>query len=589
MGSRGRVAARILPRHVGLWGIAWERRIGCRFVKCDRLSKPMPPPDSLSRLVACSAVLTAMIVLAHPASARFDPARAAVESSAVAAQFPDPDLVYDTPGFRAGRSDFTSHAELMAFVSELQQRSNGFTLRTVGVSKEGRAIPLLVFTSPTTTTPEAMLKNGRPTVLIVAQQHGNEPAGSEAALVIAERLSNGDLKPLLENINVLIVPRANPDGAEAFVRDTSQNIDMNRDHLLLRTSEARAIAAVAREYQPDVVIDAHEFTVMDRWIAKFSGVMSYDALIQYATVGNLPSKITDMAEVRFRPAILAALAKAGLTPHWYFTTEAGSDDKTVSMGGVQPDTWRNIGGLRNAVSFLLETGGVGIGRAHFKRRVRTHELTMEALLHVTAANPAEVLAQTRAAARDVVASACNGSYVVESDATRTKTTLTFLNPDSGIAKEIEVPWRSALDIRTLRTRPRPCGYFIDQSQRDAVARIRDLGVVVEQLNEPIAVNVERFHVVKSERGKRADGRGAIDDPDGVLRITVETETVNVRLPAGTYYISLAQPLANLVAAALEPDSQNSLAANRFLPIADDQLGFRALAPLSAPRHVWEER
>ena len=98
-----------------------------------------------------------------------------------------------------------------------------------------------------------MLRSGKPTVLIVAQQHGNEPAGGEAALVVAARLATGDLKLLLDRINVLVLPRANPDGAEAFVRDTSMHIDMNRDHLLLRTNEARTIALVAREYQRDVV------------------------------------------------------------------------------------------------------------------------------------------------------------------------------------------------------------------------------------------------------------------------------------------------------------------------------------------------
>jgi len=531
----------------------------------------------------------ATLTIVAPAAARFDPARVAVESAAVAARFPDPAVAYDTPGFRAGRDDFTSHEELMAFVSALQARSGGFTLRIVGASKEGRAIPLLVFGSTKTETPAAMLKSGKPTVLIVAQQHGNEPAGSEAALVVAARLAEGDLKPLLDRINVLIVPRANPDGADAFVRDTSVHIDMNRDHLLLRTSEARAIALVAREYQPDVVIDAHEFTVMDRWVAKFGGVMSYDALIQYATVGNLPPALTIQADARFRAAILAALDGAGLKPHWYFTTEAGSSDRTVSMGGVQPDTWRNVGGLRNAVSFLLETRGVGIGRAHLRRRVRTHELTMEALLRTTATDPAEVLALTRAAASGVAATACGGDYVVESDATRTTHTLSFIDPVTAVDKDVEVPWRSALDIRTLRTRPRPCGYFLDGSQRDAAARLRDLGVVVERLAAPLTARVERFRILKSEQGRRADGRGAIDDPEGVLRIVVETEALVASLPAGTYYISLAQPLANLVAAALEPDSQNSLAANRLLPLDQDRVLLRALVPPPASLHVWEDR
>ena len=520
--------------------------------------------------------------------ARYDSTRVAVEAPAVAARFPDPDIAYDTPGFRAGRDDFTSHAELMAFVTDLQARTGGFALRIVGASEEGRAIPLLLFSSTRTMTPASMLKSGKPTVLIVAQQHGNEPAGSEAALVIAARLAAGDLKPVLERINVLIVPRANPDGAEAFVRDTSTRIDMNRDHLLLRTKEARAVALIAREYQPDVVIDAHEFTVMDRWVAKFGGVMSYDALIQYATVGNLPPSLTRQADARFRTAIVAALDGAGLKSHWYFTTEAGSSDKTVSMGGVQPDTWRNVGGLRNTVSFLLETRGVGIGRAHFKRRVRTHELTIEALLRTTAASPGEVLALTRGAGTSVAAAACSGDYVVESDATRTTHELTFVDPATAVDKVVEVPWRSALDIRTIRTRPRPCGYFLDGAQREAAARLRDLGVVVEKLTAPLVVHVERFRVITSEAGRRADGRGAIDDPEGVLRITVEVEPLDASLPAGTYYISLAQPLANLVAAALEPDSQNSFAANRLLPLTGERPVLRAIAPPAASLQVWED-
>jgi hypothetical protein len=214
---------------------------------------------------------------------------------------------------------------------------------------------------------------------------------------------------------------------------------------------------------------------------------------------------------------------------------------------------------------------------------------MEALLRTTAASPAEVLALTRSAAGDVAAAACSGDYVVESEATRTTRTLTFVDPATAVDKEVEVPWRSALDIRTLRARPRPCGYFLDGSQREAAARLRDLGVVVERLAAPVTTRAERYRVIKSEQSRRADARGAIDDPEGVLRITVETEPVNASLAAGTFYISLAQPLANLVAAALEPDSQNSLAANRLLPLAGEGTLLRAIAPPAASLQVWEER
>ena len=523
------------------------------------------------------------------ADARFDPARATVEPVAVAQRFADPQVAYDTPGFRPGRTDFTSHDELIAWVEALQRTRGGFGLRIIGRSGEGRPIPLLIFAATDALSGEAMQAAGRPTVLIVAQQHGNEPAGSEAALVIAQRLAAGDLRPLLARINVLVVPHANPDGAEAFVRDTGAKIDMNRDHLLLRTPEARAIARVAREYRPDVVVDAHEFTVLDRWVTKFSGAMRYDALVQYATVGNLPAAVARAAERPFREAVIGALEREGLSPHWYFTTEAGSADRTVSMGGVQPDTWRNVGGLRNAVSFLLETRGVGIGRAHFKRRVRTHELTMEALLRTAAADPAAVRAATQAAADEVTAAACHGDYVVAAEAKRTTEALVFVDLDSGADRVVDVPWRDALHLDVVRARPRPCGYLLDPAAGDAIATLRALGVVVERLPVAQSVQAERLVVRAREAGRRADARGAIDDPEQVVRFTIEwMPAAQVEVPAGAFYVSMAQPLANLAAAALEPDSQNSFAANHRLEL-DRGVGLvRVVAPLRAVRYLWDE-
>jgi hypothetical protein len=536
------------------------------------------------RVAAAGAIaLLAACVVATPAAGEFDPARASVESAAVAALFPDPRVDYPTPGFRAARTDFTSHAELLAYVEALQRDTGGFALRRIGRSQRGEPIPLLVFTRRS-----AGGSAHRPTVLIVAQQHGNEPAGSEAALVIATRLARGDLRGLLDRIDVLVVPHANPDGAEAFVRDTASHVDMNRDHLLLRTPEARAIARIAREYRPDVVVDAHEFTVMDRWVAKFGGVMRYDALIQFATVGNLPRVIAEASERPFRAAVESALATDGLLPHWYFTTEAGSTDRTVSMGGVQPDTWRNIGGLRNAISVLLETRGVGIGRAHFRRRVRTHELTMEALLRAAAADPGALLRATRMADDHVRASACSGDYVIAAESARTTETLLFADPVTGADRPIEVPWRNALDLQVLRARPRACGYVLDASAIDAARGLRALGVVVERIAAPAPMMVERFRVRSAETGRRSDGRGAIDDPEGVVRIDVAVERGRADVPAGAFYVSLAQPLGNLAAAALEPDSQSSFAASRRIAMTPEPAVMRVMAVPGAVRYLWDD-
>ena len=98
--------------------------------------------------------------------------------------------------------------------------------------------------------------------------------------------------------------------------------------------------------------------------------------------------VTRAAEEWFRQPVIAALRAQGLSSEWYYTTTGDLADKKVSMGGTQPDTGRNVNGLTNAVSVLIETRGVGLGRVHLARRVQTHVVALESLLRSAAARAA---------------------------------------------------------------------------------------------------------------------------------------------------------------------------------------------------------
>ena len=183
-----------------------------------------------------AATLAVLWSLTH---AQFDPAQAMVEPEAIARQFPDPAVVFTSPAFAPGRQDFTTHAEVFSFLDALARRSGRVSIETVGRSQQGRAMALAVLAG------QRGFDASLPTVLLLAQQHGNEPAGGEAALVLAQSLAH-ERSALLDRVNVVIMPRANPDAAERFARESSNGIDVNRDHLLLRTSEAQAIAAAVQ-------------------------------------------------------------------------------------------------------------------------------------------------------------------------------------------------------------------------------------------------------------------------------------------------------------------------------------------------------
>jgi hypothetical protein len=490
--------------------------------------------------------------VAMPVPASSPAAVLAADAASVAARFADPAVDYRTPAFEPGRSAFTSNAELRELMHSLQRDGRRTPDRTtikvlpLGSSQTGVPIEALLFTRGAATAAEAIARSGRPAVLLVAQQHGDEPAGCEALIVIAHELAHGALQALLDRIDVIVLPRANPDGARDATRTTASGIDANRDHLLLKTPEAQAMARLAREYQPAVVADLHEYVVSGLYREKFGAQQRADALVQYTTTANLPEFIGKASEEWFRQPLLASLKTADLRAEWYHTTSDDVADKKVSMGGAAPDTSRNVNGLRNAVSLLIESRGVGLGRLYFKRRVHTHVTAASSVLRSAAARAADLVKLRQFVDSEVSAMACQGEAVVQAETTPSEYTLQMLDPVSGADKAVTVTWNSALQLRPVKLRARPCGYWLAADQTDAVLRLRSLGVQVQQLAE--------MGVLRGETYREA------------ARVAQTVPTL-IDVDPGSYYVALDQPLAHLVLAALEPDTPYSYLAQHVLDSA----------------------
>jgi hypothetical protein len=481
-------------------------------------------------------------------------------SEAVAARFARPAVDYRTPAFAPGRSAYTSNEELAQALGRIVGSARGgIVVRRIelGRSHEGEPIEALHFASAGAAP--------KPRVLLIGQQHGDEPAPAEALLVVADELARGRLRGVLAAVDVIVLPRANPDGAAVGRRAGAHALDINRDHLLLRTPEAQALARAARDFTPALVVDVHEHTVVGRYLEKFGAVQRHDMLVQYATTANLPSALTQASETWFRAPLLAALRAEGLSAEWYYTTPTSLAARHLAMGGVQPDTGRNVYGLRNAVSLLLESRGVGIGRLHFTRRVHSQVVALRSLL-TSAARHAPGLAALRAQAdAEVAAAACRGDAVLHAEQTRERRNMLFIDPQTGADRALDVEWLSSLTLQPRLVRARPCAYWLAADATLAVERLRALGVQVEQLAAPTPLVAEAYREVQRAAGRRDDVRGSIADGDGIVRVQVALGPAErFDAPAGSYLVTLAQPLANLVLAALEPDTQNSYFAHRLL-------------------------
>ncbi|MBN9628749.1 MAG: peptidase M14 [Acidovorax sp. SCN 65-28] len=534
-----------------------------------------------------AAVVSSPLPQSAPLLVRDEAPMAPPYGEAVAARFPNPSVVYSTPGLGADRRAFTTNAEVGQWLRSLSDSAPRGSTRTqllqIGTSQRGEPIQGLLVTRAAGTDPASLDKSGRPTVVLIGQQHGDEPAGSEALLVISRELAQGLLEPLLDRINVVVVPRANPDGAEVGTRVTANGVDMNRDHLLLNTPEARALAQVINDYRPILVVDAHEYTVVGRYLQKFNAIQRYDALLQYTTTANYPEFLTKASQEWFHQPMVAALKAQGLTSDWYYTTSTNLQDKRISMGGTQPDTGRNVHGLKNTVSLLIETRGVGIGRMHIQRRVHAQVTAITSALRTTAERAANLEQVRSFVARDVSALACRDQVVIEAEATPTQRDLDFLDPETGADRSIRVDWNSSLTLRNTKVRARPCGYWLSADASAAVERLRQLGIQVMRVAEPGSVLAESYRETAREAGNRQDVIGTIAGSGDIVRVQVSTLRSAIDAPAGSFYVPLNQPRANLAVAALEPDTQNSYFANHLI----QELGQSARV-MAVPSLVFEE-
>lgn len=516
----------------------------------------------LALLVGCASLKTLIPATTGPqpssvGATALKPTPIVADGTALAARFPAIGVSYATPGLQGGRSGFTTNVELTRWLDELVSVNTGSTqfqvaTMQIGMSQKGIPITAMILTRAARTDPGTVLASARPTVLLIGQQHGDEPAGAEALLAIARELAQGSLNPLLNHVNVIIVPRANPDGAAMGVRSLSNGADLDQDHLVLDSPEAQALAKLARDYRPAVVLDAQEYNPKGAFLAKFGATQGFDVLLQAANIANPAEFLDQAADEWFLQPLMNALKDERLSYDWNHSTSADPSDLTLSMDGLQPSSTRNAYGLKNSVSLLVKTRGIGLGKQHIQRRVHAHVSAIVSVLNSTALRAANLALLLPYTERDISSQACKNDVVLQAEPMTTPHPLTGLDLATGVDKVINAPWHSALTPKKLNTRARPCGYWLSASSEKVVERLRMHGVKVMKVKSRGTLETDFYR--ETERTSSGEK----------TNVTIKLVRGNVEAPLNSYYISLNQPLAHLVVAALEPDTQSSYFSNQLL-------------------------
>ncbi|HXJ98365.1 MAG TPA: M14 family metallopeptidase, partial [Gelidibacter sp.] len=269
-----------------------------------------------------------------------------------------------------------THDKLVEYMKALAQSSDRITIENRGTTYEGRPLILLTITSPKNhqnidaireqhiAATESNASVNTSTMPIVVNQgfsiHGNEPSGSNAALLVAYYLAAAEsdaVKNMLDQTIILFDPSFNPDGLQRFAfwanSNKSKNLnpdpndreynevwprgrtnhywfDMNRDWLPVQLPESRARIETFHKWLPNILTDHHEMGTNSSFFFQ-PGIPSRTHPLTPQLNQDLTKKIGDYHAKAFD--------KIGS----FYYTEESFDDFYYGKGSTFPDINGSIG------------------------------------------------------------------------------------------------------------------------------------------------------------------------------------------------------------------------------------------------------
>lgn len=474
----------------------------------------------------------------------------------------------------SGYASTSTYDNVMAFVGHLD-KSPFVRVENIAVSTEGRNIPLLIIGNPLPPGPEALKDDKRIVVYIQANIHPDEVEGKEAVLMFARDLLSGKHPGLLENIIFLMCPNLNPDGNEPIsplhrsyqngpvngvgIRYNGQMLDLNRDAMKVESPEVKGVITnIFNRWDPLVFMDCHTTNgsyhaepVTFTWMVNPNGD---DTLIKYM-------------RDHMAPAILDRLSgEYGVENCFYgeFNDMANPETGWYYDASV-PRYMTEYFGLRNRLAILNEN----YVYADFESRVKGCYWLIRSLADYVSASKNEIREMIRQADARTVSRGLNpaatDSFAIEFDVRPAPERVTIKTYEAKLVGETD-GWKryEKTDIQRTVTVPYyvdyfgtrhvkfPFAYLIKTSDPDVLNLLAVHGIRTEVLDEDTELQAERFEISELKGAQRLS--------QGHYTNTIRGRYVKepVAFKAGTIVVRTSQPLANLAAYLLEPQSNDGL-------------------------------
>lgn len=498
----------------------------------------------------------------------------------MAANFPDVDIELNQPaftdedtlpaGWTNGTSGPTDQLTMDHWLQTIAARNDFMTYHNPTFqSEEGRSLPYMFLSTSNKPDSAANLlsshsnctkSSNKVRIWMQGGVHGNEPAGDGALLALLGKFDANATwaESILENVDILVLPRYNPDGVAYFQRYLATSYDPNRDHTKLARQQTRDIKKLVMDFAPHVGVDCHEYTASTGYGADAQWLAAQDGQFSAMKNLNIHHDIRELSESLFADSIAAAMESYGLRWGAYVIGNTGSDTITLDETSSDAKIGDSSVSLSQSIMFLTETRGIRLADQHWQRRVATGLVMVETLVQTAADNAKLVYNTVENARRDFIH---NDEDIVITDSTfETSIEWEYIDARNGSVVQVPVTFLNTTPLDAVLTRSRPEAYIFSKAWHDVADRLRWSGVIVDELRADFKGEVEALNVTSAEL--------SASKYEGIVRTTVETESFQkeVTIPAGGYWVNTRQKNAALAYSVLEPENIDSYATFNILPV-----------------------
>jgi dipeptidyl-peptidase-4 len=478
----------------------------------------------------------------------------------------------------AEKSDFkstSSYNDVMTFIGQLKKSSKFIRVETIAKSIEGRDVPLLIIGNPLPESPEQLAGDTRSVIYIQANIHAGEVEGKEAVLMFARDLLSVENPEYLKNVVFLLCPNFNPDGNEQIspsnrtyqngplngvgVRHNGQMLDLNRDAMKAESPEVRGvITSVFNKWDPAVFMDCHTTNgsyhvepVTFTWMVNPNGDNS---LIRYMRDRMVPEMSANLLKKYNVENCYYGEFNDMLKPEngWFYDA---SDPRYMS----------NYFGLRNRLGILNEN----YVYADYESRVKGCYRLIYSLADYVVSHGSEIRKMLHETDLKTVRRGLNpsvaDSFAVEYKVRPVPELVTIKTYEAEMVtdangrrrlqksdrqKTVTVPY--FIDYYGSKNVKLPFAYLVKTHDPEVISLLRLQGIEIEELAADSKIEVDRFEI--------SELKGSARPNQGHYTNSIKGKFVRefIEFPAGTLVIRMAQPLANLAAYLLEPQSNDGL-------------------------------